>query len=132
MKKAEDDKPLVARSAAGLGVRIPTDIAPAENGAVLPKSGGMSVAPSLKDLPLQLIPRRLRALVPDATGRNSGFVWTMGAGPFEEGPVAENLMLRPDRTDHGTVQPAQTMPLQTYEESLAATRDQWGLDEGGG
>jgi hypothetical protein len=131
MLKAADDGPTVGQSAAQLGVRVPTDIAPDEQDRVSPGTGGMSVSPGLRALPAFLIPKRLRALVPKARGRDDGYVWRMGTGPFTRGSVGEGLQLEPDSPTHGTVQPAEVMPLSAYEDALAATRDEWVIDETG-
>ena len=112
MKKAADDKPVVGQSGTTLGVRIGTDITPDPGGQVLPGTGGMSVSPSMRTLPPQLVPRRLRALVPTARGKDYLHVWRMGTGAFAHGPVAAGLQLAPDRPGHGTVQPDQPMTAQ--------------------
>ena len=52
----------------------------------------------------------------------------MGSGPFEAGPVAASLMLRPDNKEpctHGVVEPDNRMALAEYQGALAATRDSW-------
>ena len=132
MRKAVDDKPEVGRTGKSLGVRIPTDIKPDAAGNVHPNTGGMSVAPSMHALPALLVPVRLRLLVPgaNATGKNL-HVWRMGSGDFREEEIAPSLTLRPDKPSHGTVQPTSSMPLQAYEAALAATRDEWVIDESG-
>jgi hypothetical protein len=132
MKEAKDGKPVVGRTGTSLGVRIPLDIKPDENGDVSPNTGGMSVSPSLYTLPPLFVPVRLHALVPKARGSNHLRVWKMGAGPFDRSPVAPGLELRPDSRKHGTIQPDQLMTLLAYEDALAATRDQWVIDETGG
>jgi hypothetical protein len=53
----------------------------------------------------------------------------MGEGPFVAGQVAEGLDLRPDRPSHGAVEPSEVMTLERYQAALAATRDQWSIDE---
>jgi hypothetical protein len=131
MKQDADGKPIVGQSATALGVRVPRDIAPDAAGMVHPGKGGMSVAPHLRDLPPQRVPSRLRHLVPRATGKESMHVWIHGEGPFAASPVALGLVLAPDRPGHGSVQPDQTMMFDDYEKALAATRDQWAIDETG-
>jgi hypothetical protein len=70
-----------------LGVREGVDITPS-NGMVYPNTGGMSVAPSKADLPIHLIPKRLRTQgYPGARRSNNRpqtFAWRMGQGDFEE------------------------------------------------
>jgi len=64
--------------------------------------------------------------VPDAAGDKPGDVcWMMGEGPFELGPVAEGLVLRPDRPGHGLVGPVEPMPIGEFLSYLAATRESW-------
>src|SRR4051812_13363208 len=79
--RADDGMPAIGRSAVCLGVRIPEDIQPDQSGQVQPGTGGMSVAPALRDLPIHRIPRRLQAIAPGAKGSESLRVWRMGDGP---------------------------------------------------
>lgn len=127
---------MLGSSSSTLGVRVPgglgiPDIVPDSDGHVSPGTGGMSVSPSIRQLPLRLIPRRLNSLVPGAIGNNNLFVWRTGEGPFAPGPVADRLVLRPDPRGpgHGFVEPAQRMPLEEYVLAIQATRDQWVVDE---
>jgi hypothetical protein len=60
--------PKVGRSASTLGVRVPVDIEPDGTGNVHPGPHGMSVAPSLRDLPVHRVPKRLRHLREGANG----------------------------------------------------------------
>lgn len=133
---AEGERPQVGGFALALGVRVPpddhADIGVAENGTVAPGMGGMSVAPAWRLLPIHRIPRRLRAKVPQAAGKNSVFLWRMGDGTFVEGPLAERLRFRPDPAKpdrHGFVEPETRMPAADYQKALAATRDRWIIDE---
>jgi hypothetical protein len=130
--KETDGKPTIGASATGLGVRVNKDIHPDDTGRVHPETGGMSVSPSLKDLPIQLIPRRLRHLVPRAAGSNSHRVWKMGEGPFAPAEVAPNLELRPDplKTRHGFIEPSRIVSIDDFQTSLAATQDEWVIEEG--
>jgi hypothetical protein len=129
----DGEKPLVADSARGLGVRVGggtnTDIPVKANDDVEAETGGMSVAPSMRDLPLHRIPRRLKDKVPFATGNNVDACWAFGDGAFIAGPLADGLMLRPDSSTHANVEPRETMPLATYRSYLAKTRDAWAVDE---
>lgn len=133
---ADGNRPMVGPSALALGVRVPpdayADIAVGAEGMVAPRTGGMSVAPAWRLLPVHRIPRRLRAKFPRAAGKNECFLWRMGDGPFSEGPFASRLLFRPDPekpTKHGFVEPAVRMLASEYQEAIAATRDQWGIDE---
>jgi len=53
----------------------------------------------------------------------------MGEGPFVAGSVDQTLYLRPDRATHGNIEPSSKMLLDEFEAPLAATRDQWAIDE---
>jgi hypothetical protein len=56
---------------------------------VLDGTSGMSVAPGWRDLDFTRIPKRLRNIVPGATGANSTSCFTIGVGPFQNGLVAK-------------------------------------------
>jgi hypothetical protein len=131
---AEDGKPLVDRHPLALGVRVgggDADVVPEDNNHVHPGAGGMSVAPSLRLLPLHRIPKRLGHLVADARGKDHCFVWCLGEGGFVYATVASGLHLRPDPEpiQHGVIEPSESMELTAYEMALVATRDQWSIDE---
>jgi hypothetical protein len=131
----EGEWPKIARSASTLGVRIATnssikpDIPVDDLGCVSPTTGGMSVAPSWRLLPAHRIPARLRRLCPEATGSNQVYCWTMGQGEFTDGPLASGLHVRRTSESHGLVEPSHVVPLSTYEADLAATREEWIVDE---
>jgi hypothetical protein len=67
--------------------------------------------------------------VEGATGSEKVFCWRMGSGPFVAEQVAAGLFLRPDSDSHANVEPDQPMPLAECQGALAATRDQWEIDE---
>ena len=132
----DGDRPRIGRSATALGVRIrvegekkPEDIPLDGSGRVSPSTGGMSVSPAWRLLPTHRIPARLKPLCPDATGKNGLVCWKMGEGEFVDGPLAPGLNFRRTTANHGLVEPAQVVPLETYEADLAATRDHWIIDE---
>jgi hypothetical protein len=129
--KKENGKPALGASATTLGVRIPDDIRPDADDRVRPGTGGMSVSPSLRTLPLHRIPARLRERVPKARGNNDLFVWSMGEGTFACGAVATGLLLRvdPSNDNHGFVEPDTIMELSEYQRSLYTTQDAWSIDE---
>ena len=122
MSPDEDGLPLVARSARALGVRVPTDIEPDEDGYVHRNTGGMSVAPdAMLNLPNH---RRPRAFGKGSTGRNEDIVYSLEKNALE----AHRLHLEPDHERpkrHATIEPIETMKLMIYEDSLAATRSNW-------
>ncbi len=137
MWKAESDFPTVGTDSHMLGARVtgnPIDILPDNDGHVHPKTGGISVARSINDLLLHLIPKRLRNHFEDAAGSSNRFVWSMGEGEFSEGVVTEDLFLRrkPENAEgkvQGLVEPASMMLLERYQFALAATRPHWMIDE---
>ena len=53
----------------------------------------------------------------------------MGEGNFQDGALAPGLNFRRDNATHGLVEPATVVPLADFEANLAATRDQWIIDE---
>lgn len=141
--KQDAGRPMLGASGSTLGVRTPggagrPDIEPDEEGHVWPATGGMSVSPSLRDLlarlPARMIPQRLRHLAPKAAGSNHVLVWRMGEGPFVAAPLTDRLALRPDPEDssHGFVEPGRRMSLEAYAGAVAATRDEWVVDEEAG
>lgn len=131
--REEVGKPLLGPR--DLGVRTPpdlyADITPDAADEVQPGTGGMFVAPDLRDLPARLVPRRLRHLVPTVAGNDDRFIWALGEGAFVEGRVASGLTLRPDpeRAGHGFVEPERSMTLTDCAAALDATRDDWRFNE---
>lgn len=120
--------PRVEATARGLGVR-PRDLAPCALGLAHPNQGGMSVAPTLTDLPPHRVPERLGHLVEGASGYDSDRVWVVGASAFSNGPFARGLALRVTSTSHGVVEPDEQRPFNQYEAHLAATASQWAVGE---
>src|SRR5438874_141843 len=92
---ADGDGPMVGDGARTLGVRVAPadkpDLPVGDDGFVQPRTGGMSVAPTVGLLPSHRIPKRLRSRYPDARGPDCLSCWRMGNGPFEEGPFAVRL-----------------------------------------
>lgn len=131
--RVEENRPRIGSSGRTLGVRVPpdkhADVPVQPDGTVQPGTGGMSVAPWWRDLPLHRIPELLRKLVPAAVGNNKDACWRMGEGPFERAEVAAGLLLRPESSRHGLVEPAVTAPLEQYQRDLWGTRDLWIIDE---
>ncbi len=118
----------------GLGVRgVPvnqvSDIDLDQDGNVIRNGKGMSVAPSWRDLPIFLIPKRLRDRVPGARGSEALYCFTFGDGPFASGLIAEGLDLMVDVPRHGLVVPRVSVSLKQYQSDLAKTRDHWIVDE---
>lgn len=127
-RDASGNAPLVEASARGLGVR-PRDLAPCALGLAHPSRGGMSVAPTLLELPPHRVPERLGHLVEGASGHDSDRVWVLGSGAFSNGPFAQGLALRVTSASHGLVEPHEQCPFKQYEAHLAATAGQWTVGE---
>jgi hypothetical protein len=105
------------------------DIAPDENGNVVPGTGGMSVSPNWRNLPFFLIPKRLNSIIDKARGSNALCCWKMGDGQFASGSISDTLVLRKDRETRGLVEPSRKMHLDQFQNALAETRPDWELDE---
>ena len=117
-----DGLPVIGRNARTLGVRIPGDISPDENGIVKPETGGMSVAPgSIWNVPNH---RRPRGMQKGSTGPSGDFMYEIKESAI---PVTR-LVIRCDPAQpelHGFVEPATPVELSTYESDLASTRVDW-------
>ena len=138
MKEDDDSLPRVADSAWGLGLR-PRDLTPDEAGHAQPGCGGMSAVSGIDGLrrrvakrrfPPTLVPQRLHERVPGAIGSNDIRVFCVGEGHFERGAVTEQVVLEPDRDDHGTMQPSVPMEINVFKAALIATRSLWRDGEG--
>ena len=121
--------PRVGDTARRLGVRVGTDIEPDADGLVYCAESGMSVGPSVAALPSHRIPTRLMHIAPDAAGKDSDYVWSLGTGPFADGEIGVSLTLLVDEPTHGVVRPAHTMMLDDYTAALSATCQSWRVDE---
>lgn len=136
--KQLDGKPETGNGSCMLGARE-SDLGRAEAATddfVEPAKAGLSVGGCVGTTYLNILPRRLQALYPQwargAKGRNSDQVWTMGQGKYEAAPISADLDLRfqtEDRPGHGLVAPTRKMLLEKYQAALAATQDQWKVDE---
>jgi len=129
-----DNLPVVgSTSSSGLGARPGIDITVDAAGNVVLDASGMSVAPGWRDLDFPRIPKRLRHIVPGAAGANSTSCFTTGAGPFQNGVVANGLELILDLgrapVTHGVIAPVQLVPLAEYQTDLGNTRAAWQIDE---
>ena len=135
MKRDHSDSyPLVgSTSSSELGARPGIDITVDAVGNVVLDASGMSVAPGWRNLDFTRIPKRLRHIVPGATGANSTSCFTMGVGPFENGIIAEGSELIPDQGQtlviHGAIAPVQIVSQAKYQANLANTRTSWQIDE---
>jgi hypothetical protein len=131
MKRDPDDKPLVERSASGLGVRPGIDIDVNLDGDAIANGKGMSVCPAWRDIAITRIPKRLRNKCPGARGSNTNCCFALGTGAFLAGPVAQELSLVLTGATHGHIAPLYTIPLVQFEANLAVTRSDWEIDETG-
>lgn len=116
MRSQNDGRPRCGPTARTLGVRVPRDVRPDEQGCVHPATGGMSVAP---DDPMSLAPhRRPRTLA------------GTGADPVFELKVHElgaELALRRDRLHHALVEPSEVVSLDAFQGALCDTGMRWRL-----
>lgn len=133
---ADGDKPRIGVEFGMLGARTPpnplVDIPVDSAGMVHSGTGGISVAPELKNLPMLLIPARLKHLFPKARGNDELVCWRWGDGSFKGSAVSPGLVFRPDPkkpNKHGFVEPANSMLIDQYQQALAETQDQWVRDE---
>ena len=129
-----DNLPVVgATSSSELGARPGVDISVDAAGNVVRDGTGMSVSAAWRNLDFTRIPKRLRHIVPGATGANSTSCFTMGAGTFHNGVIANGLELIPDQEQapvtHGVIAPVQVVPLAQYQTDLENTRAAWQIDE---
>src|SRR5438270_8019185 len=113
MRKEPDGLPTVSQT--NLGARPGVDVDLDSQNNVLVNGKGMSVAPNWRDININRIPKRLRPILPGASGSNNTFSFRFGNGPFQQGPFAKGLTLEPDSATHGNVAPAQVVALATYE-----------------
>jgi hypothetical protein len=135
MKRADDNLPVVERSARGLGVRQPpsphADVDVDGHGNVVLNLKGTSVARHWRDLPPHRIPERLDDGEIGATGPNTDRCWRTGDGGFIPGLIAKGLELVHKQHDptRGNVVPSGIVPLAQFQDDLGATRSQWVVDE---
>ena len=119
MKADEAGQPVCEQSARGLGVRVPRDIACSPTGTVLPRTGGMSVAPAN---PMHLAPHRRPSRL-GGTGRDPVFMaWH---DSFSARLVYRSDIARTDR--HGFIEPHMEMDLRAYRTALCDSRPFWRL-----
>jgi len=111
MTASPDGYPRTGNTVRDLGVRSDgdfRDVIPDDEGNVHPDNGGMSVNPRVEDIPPWL-------------GKRSP-VWS-----FDTELLPRSLKYRQDKADHGLIEPGESMPLERYRETLAETREDWGL-----
>jgi hypothetical protein len=121
MKGDADGKPRIGDTTSGLGIRIPKDVQPDEEGCVSPGNGGLSTY------------RQLLAMAPSFIPPEFGLGGTgKGLAVFkilDEQVAANRLTARDDRSPgnegHVFLEPESKVPVATYRECLLATRPAW-------
>lgn len=135
MKRANDGLPVVGSNSKELGVRVPpnlnADIDLDANDCLVLNDKGLSVVANGRRLPGHLIPKRLRALFPGAAGPNTLACYKIGTGVFAPGVVSNalTLVLKAGNPQAGNIVPNQSVHRDQFQADLAATRDQWMVDE---
>lgn len=105
--------PACRDSASGLGVRV-SDVTFNDDGEVLPGGGGMSVTPDdPRDMPPRLRPEYL-----GGTGKHP--LWRV-----VDSKLPTTLQFRQDDENHGVVEPASPMTLETCRKQLCDTAPLW-------
>src|SRR4051812_21090551 len=124
-------KPVVGNKRDMLGVRENgCDITIDPDDVVRPNTGGLSIAPEWRTLPPFLIPRRLAPTkVAAARGNARLAIFRLGSAAFADAELGHSLRLRVTSSVHGSIEPAQLTTLAKYQAELAATRDDWLIDE---
>lgn len=105
---------LTPLSSRGLGLRVPRDVAPDENGMVAPASGGLSAFSDRTEIPPFLLPKRLGG--PDDS---------MEVFSIETEQLAPTLTARNTHKSHYQIEPRALMPFATYIETIEATKPSW-------
>jgi hypothetical protein len=136
MKRAADGLPIVGSgSSKELGVRVPpnenADVDLDQGEFVVLNGRGMSVVANWRKLLAHFIPKRLLPLFPGAAGPNSLSCYKMGDGGFSAGSVNTDLslVLKQGNLHGGNVVPTKGVHRNTFQTDLAATRNQWAVDE---
>jgi hypothetical protein len=135
MKRGDDGLPVVGSNSKELGVRVfpnpNADVDIAADGTVEHNGRGMSVAAHWADLLPHLIPKRMRPHSPGAAGSNALACYRTGQGEFSDGPLGRELalQLKPGQSRNGNIVPASRLTIDRFQLALAATRDEWTVDE---
>jgi hypothetical protein len=124
----DGEYPVVAPSRDALGVVFgppPDGDIEVITSQVYPGTGGLSVAPTWRDLPPGRIPKRLKRLLPEARGSNRFYCWRMGSGDFADETMNQDLKLTVDEPRHGFIGPTRAMTADDFQVAVAATRTMW-------
>ena len=87
------------------------------------------IGPQQKKRCLSFSPFFLFSIIQAASGSNLDACFRIGDGELVSGRLAAGLQLRPDSPIHGCMKPDAVEPLAQYQADLAATRDQWSIEE---
>jgi hypothetical protein len=125
--RADDsaNRPLIADHASALGIRPGIDLPVEAGDLVKPGTGGMSVSPTIVDLPNHKVPKSLRAIYPSARGSDDMICWVLEGTNWGDVKINDELSLRCDRPTHGMIEPRIDMDLGIYRNALAATQSIW-------
>jgi hypothetical protein len=135
MKRDAEDLPEVGTRSKELGVRVPpdknADIDLDSAGRVELNRRGMSVTADWHQLMPHLIPKRLKQLVYGAAGPDELAIFRFGEGVFEDATINEELelALKQGSVQNGNVTPKSLVHIDVFLANLAATKDQWIIDE---
>ena len=135
MKQADDGLPEVGSDSKQLGVRVapnPTaDVDLDEKRDVILNGKGMSVVENWRGLLPHLVPKRLKPILSGAAGSNTLACFRLGQGPFSPGVVNDqlSLILKEHDAHAGNIVPARAVPERQFQNNIAATRDEWTIDE---
>lgn len=134
MLSESDGLPVVGRRSKCLGIREPpdrfADVDVDATGYVLVNRKGLSVVDDWRRLPGHLIPEHLDDGFNGACGKHMR-IFVHGDHGFDEGPVSTTLQLlhKLGSTTAGVVAPIVSLTLSEFQADLAATRDEWRIDE---
>jgi hypothetical protein len=135
MKQTDRGLPVVGSNSKELGVRIPpnpaSDVDLDDDANVICNGKGMSVVENWRWLLPHLIPKRLRAVFPSAAGSNALARFRFGEGPFGAGQLNACLALvvKEQNSRGGNVIPIQLVNMRQFQDDLAATCEEWVIDE---
>lgn len=127
---ASNNRPKVGTTFGCLGARIPRDIQPDVEAHVNRCKKGLSVAPSLEDIGVFMVPKKYAHLLEGAKGEDALSVWVFSGKEFKDTAIAPKLYLECTSTTHGVIGPSERMHVDLYQRALADTQDKWEiLDE---
>ena len=131
--------PRIGNDADSLGVRVADETGGFKDitvvdGVVKTGREGMSVSPSVLQLPSHRVPKKFKGLIPEFEGRktpsgkNALNCWRLGEGAFVDGSFAPKLcfLTQPEGSpNHGVVSPETDLQLDEYRKALEQTQPNW-------